>query len=80
VVSAALNNFILLQFGLTFPFLGAILKANNSGLPLLPGRLATIPSQPRTLTAVVTLRQAGSSSLLAFASMVILGVELNRDP
>jgi hypothetical protein len=53
------NNFILLQFGLTCPiyflFLGAILKANNSGLPLLPGRLATIPSQPRTLAASLTL-------------------------
>jgi hypothetical protein len=52
-------NFILLQFGLTCPidfrFLGAILKTNNSGLPLLPGRQATIPSLPRTITAAVTL-------------------------
>jgi hypothetical protein len=29
--------------------------ANNSGIPLLPGRLATISSQPRTLTGTVTL-------------------------
>jgi hypothetical protein len=36
----------------------AILKANNSGLLPFPGRLATIPSQPRTLTATVTLKQA----------------------
>jgi hypothetical protein len=83
-VSAALNNFIPLQFGLTRPvdfrFLGAILKTNNSGLPSLPGRLATIPSQPPTLTGAVTSKQASSSLLLAFASMVILGVEPHRDP
>jgi hypothetical protein len=60
----ALNNFLPLQFGLTCPiyfrFLGAILKANNSGLPPMPGRLPTIPSQPSTLTGAVTPRPTAS--------------------
>jgi hypothetical protein len=43
-----------------FRFLVAILIANDSGLPPLPGRLATIPSQPRTLTAAVTHWPTGS--------------------